>query len=159
MEAEANFIWTSLEFRKPEMLRLVEPLSARQMDWLPSNGRNSVSWLLWHIAEVEDNWVRSLLLEQDKRYPFGCSVRDAERHQYPQKTELLGYFHEVRGMTRQRLAVTNNVELGRSVNDDHFGRISVREVWSGLITSFAWHAGQIALMCGLIEGGDGGRDR
>ena len=158
LEAEANLIWTSLELRKPELLRLVEPLSARQMDWLPPNGRNSVGWLLWHIAEVEDNWVRSLLLGEDKRYPFACSVRDAEHHQHPEKAELLAYFHEVRAMTRQRLEVTNDVELGRAVNDDHFGRISVREVWGGVITSFAWHAGQIALMCRLMQGEDAGCD-
>ena len=151
MKAEAKVIWTSLEFRRPELLRLVGPLSADQMSWVPSGGRNSVSWLLWHIAEVEDNWVRNLLLGEDKRYPFGRSVRNAEAGQHPEKTELLGYFHEVRAMTRQRLEATSDVELGRTVSDDHFGAISVREVWSGVITSFAWHAGQIALMCRLMQ--------
>ena len=150
MQAEAKLIWTSLEFRSPELLRLVEPLSAEQMVWVPSTRSNSVSWLLWHIAEVEDNWVRNLVLGEEKRYPFGCSVRDADPQQHPEKTGLLGYLHDVRATTRQRLEVTGDAELGREVNDPHFGVISVREVWSGVITSFAWHAGQIALMCRLM---------
>ena len=107
------------------------------MGWLPTSGENSVSWLLWHIAEVEDNWVRSVLLGQDRRYPFGSSVRDAAPRGHPRKTELLSYFDEVRAMTRQRLEATSGPEFGRMVNDPQFEAISLGAVWSGVATSFA----------------------
>ena len=36
------------------------------------------------------------------------------------------------------------------VEDPDFGRLSVLDVWSGVVTSFAWHAGQIALTAKLL---------
>lgn len=79
MNREAKVIWASLEFRKPQMLFLVEPLSREQMHWIPPNEKNSIAWQVWHIAEVEDNWVRHILLEEERQYPFGCSLRTADR--------------------------------------------------------------------------------
>jgi hypothetical protein len=76
---EAQVVWASLEFRKPVMLQIVEALAAEQLHWVPPHGRNSIAWLLWHIAEVEDNWIRDLWLGEPRRYPFGRSVRDASR--------------------------------------------------------------------------------
>ena len=150
MEAEANLIWTSLELRKPELLRLVEPLSARQMDWLPSNGRNSVGWLLWHIAEVEDNWIRSVVTGEPLRFPFDVQVRAATDEQFPPRSRLLEYFQEVRGITRGRLESATAQDFQRSVEDPDFGTLTVLDVWSGVVTSFAWHAGQIAQTAKLM---------
>jgi uncharacterized damage-inducible protein DinB len=36
----------------------------------PPNGVNSIARLLWHIAEVEDNWIREQTLHVPKYYPF-----------------------------------------------------------------------------------------
>lgn len=144
MNPTAKLVWDGLEFRKPAMLRLVEPLSDEEMLWHPPNRGNSISWQLWHIAEVEDNWVRALLHGESKRYPFGCSVKVASRDGYPGKTEILEYFSEVREISRRRLEETIESEFQRTVHDDHYGQLSVSQVWGGVITSFAWHAGQIA---------------
>jgi len=149
---EAKTVWAGLEFRKPAMLQIVEALSDEQLLWLPPNGRNSIAWQLWHIAEVEDNWVRDVLLGQPRRYPFGRSVRDASRGQYPAKDDLLAYFHEVREISRTRLEATAEADFDKVVHDAHFGRLSGREVWGGVVTSFAWHAGQIALTNRLMTG-------
>ena len=140
----AKLVWESLEFRKPAMLRIIEPLSEEQMLWRPPNQGNSISWQLWHIAEVEDNWIRALLRGEPKRYPFGCSVKIAPPDQYPCKAELMDYFHEVREISRGRLEETTESDFELTVRDDHFGQLTVGQVWGGVITSFAWHAGQIA---------------
>lgn len=152
MNPEAKTVWAGLEFRKPALLQIVEALSDEQLLWLPPNGRNSIAWQLWHIAEVEDNWVRDVLLGQPRRYPFGCSVREASREQYPAKAELLAYFHEVRELSRTRLEATVEADFDKVVHDAHFGPLSGREVWGGVVTSFAWHAGQIALTNRLMTG-------
>jgi uncharacterized damage-inducible protein DinB len=149
---EAQTVWAGLEFRKPAMLRLVEALSEEQLLWLPPNGRNSIAWQLWHIAEVEDNWVRDLLLGQPRRYPFGRSVREASREHYPAKAELFAYCHEVRELMRRRLEATAEGDFDRMVQDATYGLLSGREVWGGVVTSFAWHAGQIALTNRLMTG-------
>ena len=59
MTPHAQAVWSALEFRKPMLIRNVEPLGEDQMCWRPAPGRQSVAWQLWHIAEVEDNWIRT----------------------------------------------------------------------------------------------------
>ncbi len=150
MNRQAQALWASLEFRKPAMLRLVDLLSPQHLLWRPPNGANSIAWLVWHIAEVEDNWIRDVVYAAPKRYPFGVPVRSARLDQYPANGDLLDYFHEVRELTKGRLEGTTEADLDRRVQDAHFGPLSVREIWAGVATSFAWHAGQIALIANRL---------
>ena len=128
------------------MLQAIEPLSETALRWQPPNGANSVAWLLWHIAEVEDNWVRDRVYGLPKRYPFGRSVKSTDAQKSPRKAELLGYFHEVRTITRARLEQTSEAEFDRLVEDDQYGTLTVRQLWGGVVTNGAWHGGQIVLV-------------
>ena len=150
MVPQAQAIWSGLEFRKPMLVRNVEPLSEAQMRWQPGPGRNSIAWQLWHIAEVEDNWVRTLVTGEPTRFPFGVQLREAAGEIDPNKDKLLEYFNEVRAITRTRLEATSADDLARIVQDPDFGALAVLDVWSGVVTSFAWHAGQIALTAKLL---------
>jgi DinB family protein len=150
MVPQAQFAWESLEFRTPAMLRVVAALPEAAIRWRPPNGANTVAWLLWHIAEVEDDWVRDKVYGQPRRYPFGVSVRGASLESYPTKSELLAYFHEVRALTRARLEETTEEGFERTVEDSTFGTLTVRQLWGGVVTSFAWHAGQISFLNRLI---------
>lgn len=132
------------------MLRNIEPLSEPQMRWRPAPERNSIAWQLWHIAEVEDNWVRQHITREPLRFPFGVQLRHANDDHYPTKTALLAYFEEVRSLTRTRLDAACESDFDRIIADPDFGAISVLDVWSGVVTSFAWHAGQIALTAKLL---------
>jgi hypothetical protein len=120
------------------------------MLWRPGPQRVSIAWQLWHIAEVEDNWIRALVTNEPMRHPFGVAQREADDEQYPAKADLLAYFHEVRAITRKRLRAADEADFDRQVHDDDFGELTVRDVWSGVVTGFAWHAGQIALTAKLI---------
>ncbi len=152
MNSQAQLVWDSLEFRTPIILRIVEPLSENQMRWWPPNRSNSIAWLIWHIAEVEDNWIRDRLYGEPRRYPFGRSVQDTAHDEYPAKAALLSYFAEVRALTKQRLEGMATEEFERFIHDSHWGTISVRQLWSGVVTSCAWHGGQIALTNRLMPG-------
>lgn len=153
MSPEGLAIWAGLEFRKPATLRLLEPLTNEDLRWRPPSGANPIGWQIWHIGEVEDNWVRRLLLGETPLYPFGGSVRDTAPEKYPPKADLLSYFHGVRSRSEQRLRALAAADFSRRVTDAHFGELTVREVWGGVVTSFAWHAGQIALTVRLLRGG------
>ena len=150
MTPRGEAVWSGLEFRMSMMLRNVEPLSEAQLRWRPGPERNSIGWQLWHIVEVEDNWVHALVTGEPWRFPFGVQVRTATDGQYPSKDSLLKYFHEVRAETRKRLERTSDQEFDHVVEDPDFGRITVLDVWMGVVTSFAWHAGQIALTAKLL---------
>ena len=148
MNQIAQGIWDGLELRTPRLLELIADCSAKDMLWQPPNNANSIAWQFWHIAEVEDNQIRALVLNQPKRYPFNCSVRDAEH--YPNKETLNAYFHEVRHLSKQRLAAISPADFGRVVEDTHFGTVTISQVWNSVMTSLAWHSGQIALTYRLL---------
>ncbi|MHC4108587.1 MAG: DinB family protein [Planctomycetota bacterium] len=152
MVPEAKVIWSALEFRKPMLLRNVEPLDEAQMRWRPAADRNSIAWQLWHIAEVEDNWICALVTGEPLRFPFGAQVRAATENDYPSKAQLLDYLHEVRGLTKPRLEALQSADFERQAEDPDFGKLTVLDVWTGVVTSFAWHAGQIALTAKLLPG-------
>jgi uncharacterized damage-inducible protein DinB len=155
MVPQARVIWDSLEFRMPTVLRSIEHLSETELRWQPPNAGNSVAWLLWHIPEVEDNWVRVKLLNLPARYPFGASVKASSGREWPSKTALLSYFHEVRALTKDRLERTHEEEFDRMVSDEHLGSMTIRQVWGGVLTSCAWHGGQIVLIVNRLLPGAG----
>lgn len=146
MGPQAKTIWDGLQLRTPIILDSVDDLSEADLHWRPPNAGNSIAWLLWHIPEVEDNWVRHKLLGVPKRYPFGISVKAAWGKTWPSKTELLAYFSEVRSLTGERLERTPETTFDSSIDDEHFGFLTVRQLWSGVVTSCAWHGGQIVLI-------------
>lgn len=149
MTPEARAVLSALDFRMPMLLRNVEPLDETHLDWIPGPERRSIRWQLWHIAEVEDNWIRQCMLAEPARYPFGVALEDAGDLR-PTKDELLAYLHEVRGLSRERLAALQPADFERSVHDPDFGEMTVRDLWAGVVTSFAWHAGQVALTAKLL---------
>ena len=150
MTPYAQAIWSALEFRKSMVLRNIEPLSETQMCWRPGPEGNSIAWQLWHIAEVEDNWIRSLVTGEPLRFPFEVQVRTDTDEQFPVKSRLIEYFHEVRGISRGRLESATAQDFRRSVEDPDFGTMTVLDVWSGVVTSFVWHAGQLAQTAKLM---------
>jgi uncharacterized damage-inducible protein DinB len=150
MIPQAASILATLEFRRPMLLRNVEPLAEQQLRWVPGPGRNSIAWQLWHIAEVEDNWISALVTNEPLRFPFGMPLEEAGPDDYPSKNRLLEELAAARRRTIARLAATSEQEMARSVRDPDFGELTVLDVWAGVATSFAWHAGQVALTAKLL---------
>lgn len=154
MVPEAKSIWSGLEIRVPMMVRNVEPLTREQMLWVPAEGRKCVAWQLWHIAEVEDVWIAEVVLGEEGRFPFGHRLAEVEGDlsTYPSKDELLAYFHEVRSITKSRLERATEEDFEREVTDADFGTRPARDIWQGVVTSFAWHAGQLAMTAKMCPG-------
>jgi len=75
----------------------------------------------------------------------------APRAQYPRKSDLLPYFDEVRALTKQRLEDATDRDFDRLIHDEHYGPLTVRQVWAGVVTSCAWHGGQIAYVRRLLH--------
>ena len=146
MGPQATTIWDSLEFRTPAIFRAIEDLTERELRWEPPNGANPIAWLLWHIPEVEDNWIRDKLLNLPKRYPFGASVKARGSLEWPSKAALTSYFREVRALSKERLEDAHESAFDQVIVDEHFGSLTVRQVWAGVATSNAWHGGQIVMI-------------
>jgi len=152
MIPEAKAVWSGLEIRKLMMLRNVESLSDEQMSWVPGEGRKCIAWQLWHIAEVEEVWISEVVLGEAPRFPFGVRLADVEHDlaKYPKKDALIAYFHEVRAITQHRLERATQEDFEHEVTDADFGTRPARDIWQGVVTSFAWHAGQLAMTAKLM---------
>ena len=155
MTPEALVVWDGLNFRTPAMLAAIEQLTDADLRWQPLNGANPIAWMLWHIPEVEDNWVRDRLYGLPRRYPFGASVKSTPLDRFPPKSDVLAYFHEVRALTKQRLEEASEESFSRLVHDENYGTITVRQLWAGVLTSAAWHGGQIIYVKRLLPRGNG----
>ena len=150
MVPTARAIWSALEIRKPMLLRNVEPLDESQLRWRPGPARNSIAWQIWHIAEVEDNWIRATVMREPLRFPFGRPLLETPEEAWPGGRELLAYLDEVRLVSRERLASSAERDFEVTAEDPDFGTMSVLDVWMGVATSFSWHAGQVALTAKLM---------
>lgn len=151
---EARAIWEGLEFRRPMLRRQVDPLNECQLLWVPGDGRRSIAWQLWHIAEVEDNWYRTLVDDSPPRFPLGCALaamdNDTPPRTWPDKAQLIAYLDESRALCAGRLEAATAEQLGGLVRDPDYGQRAVRAIWAGIVTSYAWHAGQVALTAKLM---------
>jgi hypothetical protein len=147
--------------------RAVEGLDAEQLRRTPKPGANSVGWLVWHLARVQDHHVAELLdaeqlwtrgewaarcrLEPDPANTgYGHGPRDVEAVRPESAEVLLGYLGEVSGRTRPMLE-----SLSPAVLDDVVDRRWDPPVTRGVrLVSIAddclQHAGQASYVRGLL---------
>ena len=90
----------------------------------------------------------------------GCSgtfrkLKTNKIKDWPSKSALVSYFHEVRALTKERLERTLEEDFERTVSDENFGSLTVRQLWGGVATSCAWHGGQIVLIVNRLLPGAG----
>jgi hypothetical protein len=52
---------------------------------------------------------------------------------------------------KERLEQIPEDEFDRTIQDEHYGRLTVRQVWAGVVTSAAWHGGQIVYANRLLR--------
>ncbi|GHJ48914.1 hypothetical protein Cs7R123_62560 [Catellatospora sp. TT07R-123] len=77
---DVNDLLADLYGRLPEMIHeAVDGLTAAQLQWAPAPGANSVGWLVWHLARVQDHHVAELL-DRDQLWATGpwaarCGLR------------------------------------------------------------------------------------
>ncbi len=112
---QAQAIWSGLEFRKPMLLRNVEPLSEPQMRWRPGAGPNPIAWQLWHIGEVEDNWIRTLVTGEPLHLPFGVQVREATEKDYSYSERSVAASGRTLALVRPRRNESGGPERGPTV--------------------------------------------
>lgn len=145
---------------------LLEGLSAEQILWRPDAEANSIGWLVWHLARVEDDHMAGLS-GREQRWPqwrerfglpyepdaigYAMSTADVARFDVGDADLLRGYYAAVHDHT---------VDIVGSLGEDDFARI-VDENWDppvtlavrvvSVINDTAQHLGQAAYVRGLIE--------
>lgn len=148
----------------------LDGLTQAELEWQATLDSNSIVWLVWHMARVEDNWVSGAITGKDSVWDLGGwagktgikfdtngyahvmdevrAVRDVDM------AVLLEYYDDVRAATFAAID---------AMDDDDVATIDIREgrdaawgwILGHIIVEESQHLGQIAFIRGMIRGING----
>lgn len=174
------FIEQTLEECKRRLYRTVQGLTAAEIARRPGPEANSIGFMLWHVARVEDRWLHRFALDGTEVWlrdgwhsrcglpagdtGVGYSAAQVAGFVVPPVELLQGYFDAVRqetlayvrGVTAAELDVHPRripfpeVSGGRGLPDD----FTIARMFRQLIGEENQHFGQIAYVRGLQRGLD-----
>jgi uncharacterized damage-inducible protein DinB len=157
--------------RLPDLVReAVEGLDAEQLHWAPRPGANSIGWLVWHLARVQDDHITDLLevgAEQvwvsgahAKRFGLDPHTHDTGYGHTPEQVDavrpesaeaLLEYFDAVHARTHAYLARLTPEDLDRIVDERWNPPVSLGVRLVSILDDDSQHVGQAAYVRGLLD--------
>ncbi|MEE9286340.1 MAG: DinB family protein [Dehalococcoidia bacterium] len=155
------------------VLKATDGLTRDDLAKRPTDQANSIGWLLWHMARVEDALVVGRLMGQAQMWVqrkwherFGMAedsgatggrqtAEEAAALSIPDRDTLLGYATAVRDATRSYLRSVNAADLDEQVDWFRGGTAPKARFLDLLIKETHQHAGQMAYVRGLLRGMEG----
>ncbi|WP_373142154.1 mycothiol transferase [Mycobacterium marinum] len=146
---------------------LTDGLTEQVANYRPTPAANSIAWLIWHSARVQDvqvadiagveqawtrdGWVDRFGLDLPRGDTgYGHGAQDVAKVRAPAEL-LAGYYHAVHALTLQYVAGVTAEELSRVV-DTHWNppvTASVRLI--SVVDDCAQHLGQAAYLRGIAQ--------
>ena len=148
--------------------KAVDGLTPAELRWQPTLASNPISWIVWHMARVEDRWVNQVLrggvelwISDGWHAKFGMSE---DAHGYGDTaaqvrampdvamSDVLEYYEAVRKSTLAHLEQMTPAELEATY--DHPRRKGLTGAWilGHILVEESQHLGQIAYIRGMIRG-------
>jgi uncharacterized damage-inducible protein DinB len=163
----SDFIMMSLEESHDYVAQALKGLSPDELAFRPRPHSNSIIFLLWHLARVEDLWINRILLGKGELYEvdgwyrkFGTPAADsgfgydfARLDDWP--VPALGLANDYAAAVRKAtLAYLKAVKSSTMDEPRDFGwrRGTVGSALSHLVTEIAEHSGQIGYLRGIMKG-------
>ena len=155
--------------RLPEIVRsAVDGLDADQLVAAPGEGANTIAWLIWHLARVQDHHVSELLGVPQQYLADGWHERfgrgpDPEDHGYghtaadvasvrpASPSDLVDYYEAVHARTVDYLGGLSSADLDRVVDERWDPPVTLGVRLTSILADDLQHAGQAAYVRGLIE--------
>jgi len=161
-----GFIIQSLTENADYVARAVKDLTPAELTFRPAPHSNSIAFLRWHLARVEDLWIgrltgRKHLYETAGWYEkfgtapddfgFGYGVAELDAYQAPPEDVMAGYTEAVR---RQTLDYLDGLDLGTldTVKDYGHRQASIGWALAHLVDEVGEHSGQIGYLRGIQRG-------
>ena len=163
-----SFVRQVFDMQERDLLSNLEGLSETQIDWRPVPHANSIGFLVWHCARVEDGWVlrvfqgqkhlwvtdgwaqRMGMPEDQRDMGFNYSQEQLEAFKSPPLDDLLAYRSAVRQATHAFLEGWD--ESDTTEVRAPWGGALVRDILAQLVWELNQHSGQIAYIRGLQLG-------
>lgn len=144
---------------------LTDGLTDDVADYRPAPNANSIAWLLWHSARVQDiqladvagveqvwlgdGWVDRFGLDLP-RNDTGYGHGPAEVAKVRAPADLLsGYYHAVHKLTLEYIAGVTAEELGRVVDENWDPPVTASARLVSILDDCAQHLGQAAYLRGI----------
>jgi len=147
---EMEYIRALAERVRAATLATVEDLSEEQWRWQPAADANPISWLIWHIGEVEESLAWAIQEVKQPFFRFGHSALRALRMTpkvFPPRSDLLRYLAD----TRRGWLELFPDNLEETLSDPWNGRpITYREALPRPALHEIYHQGQIAYIRRLL---------
>jgi uncharacterized damage-inducible protein DinB len=156
--------------RLPDLVRsAVDGLTPDQLHWAPGPGSNSIGWLVWHLARVQDSHVAELRdakqvwTSGDWAGRFGLEHADPDDTGYdhvPEQVEavrpesadaLVEYYDAVAERTNSMLADLHEADLDRIVDERWDPPVTLGVRLVSVLDDDVQHAGQAGYVRGLLE--------
>ncbi|MBT3994723.1 MAG: DUF664 domain-containing protein [Chloroflexi bacterium] len=153
-----------------ELKDKLEGLTDAELYWQASLDTNTIVWLVWHMARVEDNWINSVIAGGDSVWDAGgwaaktgitsegngYSNTMDEVRALPEVavSDLLAYYDAVRAAA---FGVIDGISDEDISNEFSRGGRTITWGWilGHVIVEESQHLGQVALIRGIIRGLNG----
>ena len=152
--------------------RALDGLSEDELRWRPTLESNSIDWMVWHMARVEDNLVNAVLRgkpamweRDDWMARTGIAVAHAGAGMSAEAVRALpkfdvavvmDYYRAVRAETTSYFTHEMTVDdLARVIEHPRFAGVTGGWVLGRLLCEEAEHLGQIEYLRGMMRGLDG----
>ena len=149
----------------------LDGLSEDELHWRPAMESNTIDWMVWHMARVEDNWVNMRMRESESIWD---SDGWAERAGVDETTngaghtaeeiraippfdvpKIMEYYESVRAGTREYFAnEMQEADLAKEITHPRYDPINYAWILGHLLCEEAEHLGQIEYLRGMMRGLD-----
>jgi hypothetical protein len=150
--------------------KALDGLTPEDLDKRPCEDCNSMGWLAWHLARVQDHqlsdlagaeqlWIKEAWHRQFGREPdandigFGHSSADVAAFRSPAPEVLLDYYRAVMDNGHLFIRGLTPDDLDRELNEPWFQplpTVGVRLI--SVMSDCLQHAGQVAYLRGMLKG-------
>jgi uncharacterized damage-inducible protein DinB len=145
-------------------------LSAGQLNHRPAGRLNSITWLLWHLARVQDDhvadvagveqvwtsagWIdRFALPLPPASHGYGHTSAEVDSVRVGDPGLLTGYYDAVHEATLRYVATLTDADLDRVVDTRWDPPVTLAVRLVSVISDDLQHAGQAAILRGLVPTG------
>ena len=152
-----------------KLKRALDGLSEDELHWRPALESNTIDWMVWHMARVEDNWVNVRMRESESIWDrdgwaertrvdepsngFGLTgeaIRAMPAFDVP---KVMEYYSAVREGTRNYFANEMQEEdLKKEITHPRYDPVSYAWILGHLLCEEAEHLGQIEYLRGMMRG-------
>ncbi|MCP3973633.1 MAG: DUF664 domain-containing protein [bacterium] len=153
---------------KEEVHSAADGLAAAGLNYRPDADANSIGWLVWHLARVQDDhvadladrrqvyvtegWAAKLGLTADERdIGYGHTSEQVAAVKFDRPDSLVAYFDRVSELSLEYVAAVDGAELDRIVDTSWDPPVSAGVRIVSVIDDCAQHTGQANYVRGMFE--------